>query len=1124
MKKILDTTGVKQIIICILFFIPSQWAKAQAITIKETGAHLENVIRQIEKQCGCSFLYKVSELKAATKKVTINVNRAGVEQALKIALQGQPLTYTIVNNTIIIKAATVTEVRKSNLAGPVTGTVRDANGTLPGVTVKIDGTNIGVATNANGKYSVNLRPGKYRMIFSSIGYKTKYLDVTVGEESADVWDISLDPMMSNLQDAVVVGYTTKRADEITGSVQTFKAADLEGVTSSNFVSQLKGKVAGMYITEPSGDPNNKSTFVVRGQGTLPITNGVAAGRVTNNFNPLVVVDGIIYSDILNPSDIVSNTDIASITLLKDAASTAIYGSRASQGVLVITTKRGVAGASKVNVNSTLGISTRNDGKIKFMNSQELYDYQRGMLLNSYARATENLTQQAYLDKYLPNTSVLGTFTDWSDLIYRNGVTKTLDANLSGGNEKTRYYFGANTYSEEGALVGNKLERNSVKLNLDHAVSSKLSLSASLGAIFDKGSSSQINSATTPLLLPWFSTTDANGLPTKVLGNDALGNVIQNPVYDVPYNSNITNTQQLVGIASLKYTPLKWLTFMSNNSYNTTYTKNENYQDRLSISGATNKGSLTQQKNNSYSFMTSNTANARKQFGASTLGGLLGFEYNRSSSEYNALAVRNLPTGIKVPTAAAEAYPYYNGKSFMGERFDRGSYSLFAEADYNYLEKYTLNASYRMDYSTNFGIDNRDGHFYSISGAWLVSREKFFQEMDFLSNLRLRGSYGTSGKIAGEDFLTESFYNFGYQYSSDPAAVVNQLGNREITWEKAHVANIGIDLGLFNRIDITADLYSKRNTDLIQRVAISSLMGVPNQFQNIGAMTNKGLELLINTKNLVGGFKWETSFNISFNKNKVTKLYNGAVTLGSFGTIREGDNIASIKEIKWKGVDPATGNPMFSRLEPDGAGGKIEKTVNSYDAVTAGLTGTDVTDNFQYIGNSTPKYYGGLLNTFAYKNIELSVLLNFAADYLVYNNTRSSYFSSEGNNILRYNQIKPMDGQVIWQKPGDIATDPSPYRTRTDGAEVSSSRFWEDGSHIRLRNVRLTYNFPSSLISRALLKRANVFISGDNLAILTRKGFTGVDPEGVNAGNLNGYGIGIGYGASRKFMFGVQLSF
>lgn len=1124
MKKTLDTLRVKQIIICLLLCFSQFHVFAQSITLKENNEPLEQVIRKIEKQSGYSFLYKVNQLRSATSRVTVNVTGVSVEQALKQVLQNQPLTYSILNKTIVIKQKLADDVRKLKPSEPVSGTVSDGSGIMPGVSIRVDGANIGVTTNASGKYTLPLNPGAYRLIFSSVGYETKYLDITVLADASNVFNISLNPKMSQLQDAVVVGYSTKRADEITGSLQSFTAADLKGVTSNNFMSQLKGKVAGMYITEPSGDPNSKASLVVRGQGTIPITSGVAAGRVTNNFNPLVVIDGIIYSDISNPSDIVSNTDIATVTLLKDAASTAIYGSRASQGVLVITTKRGVAGKSSLNINSTLGLSTRNMGKVEFMNSQELFDYQKSMLLNSYARATENLTEEAYLKKYLPASSLLSNNTKWNDEIYRNGVTKTLDVNFSGGTDVTRYYFGANTYNEEGALVGNKLERNSVKLNLDHNLSKQLTLSASLGAIFDKGNTSPVNSSTGALLLPWYSMYDDNGVSKKILGNDALGNVLQNPLYDLSYNSIVNNTQQLLGVVSVKYKPFSWLSISTNNSYNTTFSKNENYQDRLSISGATNKGSLTQQKTNSYSFMTSNTANVRKQLGSHLFGGLLGFEYNRSASEYNALAVRNMPTGVKVPNAASEVYPYYNGKAFMGERFDRGSFSAFAEADYSYLEKYTLNASYRMDYSTNFGIDNRDGHFYSLSGAWIASREEFMKNLAFINNLKLRGSYGTSGKIAGEDFLTESFYNFGYQYNGDPAAVVNQLGNRQITWERAYLANVGLDLGLFNRIDLSVDFYRKKNKDLIQRVAISSLLGVPNQFQNIGAMVNKGLELVLHTRNLVGAFRWETNFNLSFNENKVTKLYNGILTNGGIATIREGDNIASVTAIKWLGVDPATGNPMFSRLEPNGAGGKQEKVVNSYDAVTAGLSGTDVTDQFQNIGNTTPKYYGGIQNTFNYKNFELSVLLNFAADYLVYNNMRSSYFSSEGNNVLRYNQIKPMKGQVIWQKSGDMATEPAIYRSRRDGTENNTSRFWEDGSHIRLRNVRLTYNLPTNIIKAAWLSRANVFVSGDNLAILTKKSFTAIDPEGILAGDNNGYGVGIGYGASRKFMFGLQLSF
>ena len=1127
MNKILDALRVMKLIICLLIisFQASAVAFSQSISLSEKNASIESVIKKIEKQSGYSFFYKIDLLRNNASKLNLSLKNVTIDQALQQALSNQPLTFVIVNKTVIIKPK-VAESEKTNspeARKPVRGKVTDGKGPIPGASVKVDGTNAATMTDANGNFTLNLSPGTYRLVFSSIGYESKRIEKVVTEADDSEINIVLNVAIAQLQEAVVMGYSTKKASEITGSLQTFTARQLEGVTSNNLISQLKGKVAGMYITEPSGDPNNKASFVVRGQGTLPIP---TTTRVTNNLNPLIVVDGIIYSDVAYPSDIVSSTDIESITLLKDAASTAIYGSRASQGVLVITTKKGVAGSMKLDVNSTFGVSQRYDGKIEFMNSQELYEYQRKMLENSFKIKTENLTHDAYMAKYLPSTSVLGTYTNWNDKIYRDALTKTVDIGLSGGSEKTRYYFGANRYDEQGPLKGNDLLRNSFKLNLDHNITSKLSLNANISTIFDRGNKSPIGGLNPLFLLPWFTLDSDNGIPKKILGTDALGNTYQNPVYDLPYNSNITKTQQVLGVFSAKYKIFDWLTLSSNNSYNTTFVTAEVYEDRLSLTGLADKGRLSQTKSSSNSFMTSNLLTARKQFGVHTLGALGGFEYNRSNSEFNGLAVKNMPTGIKVPSAASEAWNTYSGKSFRGERFTRGSYSLFSEGNYNYDERYFANASYRMDYSTNFGIDNRAGHFYSVSGAWLATNEKFLRGNKYLTNLKLRASYGTSGKVAGEDFLTESFYNFNYQYSGDPAAIINQLGNRQITWERAYVGNLGIDLGLFNRITLSADFYRKRNTDLLQRVSTSALLGVPSQFQNIGAMLNRGVELVLNTRNLTGKFTWETGFNMTFNKNKVTKLYGGKLSNGYYGNIREGDDIASVRAYKWMGVDPQTGNPQFERLEFDAATNSyIGKIVNTYDAVGAGLTGTNAADQFQLVGTSTPKYYGGMLNTFGYKGIELSVLLNFAADYLVYNNSRSTYFSSEGNNLLKNNQIKPRNGQVIWEKPGDIATEPIIYRNRTDGTDQQFiSRFWEDASHIRVRNVRLSYSLPAKLINKAYLNRVNVYLSGDNLYIFTKKTFSGVDPEGGLAGDTNNYGVSAGYGASRKYLLGLQLTF
>lgn len=1126
MNKILDALRVMKLIICLLIlsFQANAVAFSQSINLAEKNASIESVVKKIASQGGYSLFYNIDLLRKNPSKINLSLKNVTVEKALEETLVNQPLEFVIVNNTVIIKPKSRATENKSvpEIKKPVRGKVTDGKGPISGVSVKVDGTNLSTVTDLNGNFNINLAPGKYRLVFSSVGYESKRIEKVVSNDSDEPINVTLVPALIQLQEALVVGYSIKKASEITGSLQTFSARQLEGVTTSNLISQLKGKIAGMYITEPSGDPNNKASFVVRGQGTLPITDNL---RVTNNLNPLIVVDGIIYPDVAYPSDIVSSTDIETVTLLKDAASTAIFGSRASQGVLVITTKRGVAGNTQLNLNSSFGVSKRYLGKIEFMNSQELYDYQRKMLLNSFSVSNEGLTQDAYLNKYLPPASVTGSYTDWNRELYRDGLTKTVDLSLSGGTEKTRYYFGANNYNEQGALKGNDLTRSSFKLNLDHNITSKLSLNANLSTIFDKGNASPIGGLTGALTLPWYVPNNEDGSPKKILGVDALGNTTQNPLYDLPYNSTITKTQQVLGVLSAKYKLNNWLTLTSNNSYNTSFINYEAYQDRLSLSGATNKGSLVQQKTNTNSFMTSNLISARKQFGSHSINGLGGFEYNRSNSEYNSLSVKNMPTGIKVASAAAEVWNTGSGKAFRGEKFARGSYSLFAEGGYNYQERYFLNSSYRMDYSANFGIDKRDGHFYSVSGAWLASNEDLLKDHKYISNLKLRASYGTNGKVAGEDFLTESFYNFGYQYGGDPAAVINQLGNRNITWEKAYVANLGLDLGLFNRLSISADFYRKRTTDLIQRVGTSALLGVPSQYQNIAQMLNRGVELLLNSKNLTGKFKWETGFNITFNTNKVEKLYNGTLSRGNSGMIKEGDDISSVHDIKWLGVDAQTGKPQFERVAIDGQGNITGRTiVNTLDEVLAGLSGDAYSAQYQFVGNMTPKYYGGLLNTFSYNGFELSVLLNFSANYLVFNNSRNSYFSSEGNNILKNNQIKPGSGQVIWEKPGDQATEPMPFRTRTDGADGSSSRLWEDASHIRVRNVRLAYSLPEKLISAVKLKRANIYLSGDNLFVFTKKTFYGADPEGVLAGNENNYGVSAGYGASRKYLLGLQLTF
>ncbi len=1127
MNKNLDLFKVMKLIICLLIIgvHVSAAVYSQNISLNEKNASLESVIKKIEQQSGYSFVYKIDLLRQNATKINVSLKSGTLDQALQESLKGQPLSYVIVYKTVIIKSKTELPTQSAvviskTLRGKV---VDEANQPIPGVSVKIDGTNIATTTDANGSYKLDLTPGNYKIVFSSIGYETKIFAKTISSTDENLTlNITLTSKITNLQESIVVGYTVKKANEITGALQTFNTKQLEGVTSNDVIAELKGKVLGTYITEPSGNPNSKSSFVVRGQGTIPITGDL---RVTNNLNPLIVVDGIIYSDVTNPSDIVATPDIETITFLRDAASTSIYGSRASQGVIVITTKKGVAGNTRVEANATYGVSQRNLGKIKFMNSQQLYDYQKQILLNSFAINNEGLSQADYLAQYLPNASVLSNNTNWNSLIYRNGLTKALNASISGGDDNTRYYFGVNNYNEDGALKGNSLTRTGVKLNVEHNVSSKLIIGGNISLIFDRGNESPSLGGGEVSNLPWYTPYNADGTFKKVLGQDVLGNFTTNPLYDLSYNSNETKTQQLIGVFTAKYNFTNWLTFASNNAYNTSFSDNEVYNDRLSLAGFGNNGTLTQRKTDGNSFLSSNLLTLNKHIGKHNISGLAGYEYNHSVNEYNGLAVQNIPSGIKIPSAAAAPFATFNGKAIVGEKFTRGFFSDFFQGGYNYDERYYFNASFRSDYSDNFGINNRYGNFYSVSGAWLLSRESFLANNSVITNLKLRTSYGTTGKVAGEDFLTESYYNFSSQYAGDPAAVIFQLGNKNITWERANNINVGIDLGLFNRITINADIYRKRTSGLIQKVQISALQGVPNQYQNIGQILNHGVELQLSSKNIVGKFNWQTQFNISFNTNKVEKLV-GEVS-GYNGVIKVGSDIAAVNTVKWLGVDKQTGQPQFQRVVFDN-NGKVTgyQTVNSYDAVFDGLSGAAFRGQFQNVGNTTPKFFGGMLNTFSYKNIELSILLNFAQGYLVYNNSRGNFFATEGNNALQYNQILPAAGQIIWQKPGDNATDPQVIRNRTDGADQPTSRFWEDASHIRIRNVRLSYSLPQKLTQKLLIKSARIFLSGDNLYVFTKKTFYGVDPEGGLAGNDSGStgGIGVGYGASRKYLMGLQLSF
>ncbi len=976
---------------------------------------------------------------------------------------------------------------------------------LVGVTVVVKNSPTGTATGADGGFSITAAPTDI-LVFSYIGYLTQ--EVPVGNQTSV--NLTMKTDAKSLEEVVVVGYSSKSQSELVSSVSVVSGQELRDVTTNNTATMLQGKASGVTVSSASGQPGEAPKVRIRGTGSI-----------SASADPLYVVDGVIGGT-ANP------TDIESITVLKDAAATGLYGSRAANGVIVITTKRGKAGKTRVSYNGTTGVSQRTTGNFEVMDGQQLFDYTNRMYQNDYTGKRNN--HIATLSKTTPNPSeadinayltsknfplTYGDFasgvlptqpenTNWLDEAFRTGITNNHQLSVSGGSEKTRFYISGNYFQEEGTVVNTNYEQTNFRANIDHDINDHFTITARVNTQFSNRDNDPSGAIYQSFInMPWDNPYNEDGTIRYVDANTVgwYGRDKSNFLYTSQYNYNRSRGQSLDGDLKLEYRITDWLAFATTNRYSTGNSRYESNNDSRTPGGKANNGSLSNSYGYSNSFLTSNLLTADRQFGSHSVRGILGAEYQKNYTDGMNASGQGIFPGLEVLDAVAT--PVNIGGYKTESKFMSG----FLNVDYDFDSRYFATVSYRRDGSSRFGRDKRFGDFYSVGAAWAISSEDFFQGLtSTISLLKLRSSYGTTGNANIGDFEAVDLYQFNVQYADLPGGFPRRLVNPNLTWEKAHTFDVGLEIGLFNRVDLSLDFYNRTNKGILQQVPLSSATGFYWQTQNIGSVRNRGLDIELSTENLQGAFAWETDFNISFNRNKVLELYDGQPIDQGSQRIEEGRAIGSWFMREWKGVDPATGDPLWLLKKYDANGNFVQDTVtNSYNSATRVYTGT-----------TTPKFAGGMRNTFAYKNFTLSAFVNFVYGNKVYNYNRE-LFDADGA-YPTYNSMVLQDGWSRWEKEGDVATHPKAVLNGNKASNKVSSRYLEDGSYLRLRNVTLSYNLPEAVTNRIKAENIRVFVSGDNLWTLTD--FSGMDPE---VDLTSGYST-TRYPGSKKLMFGVNLDF
>lgn len=943
---------------------------------------------------------------------------------------------------------------------PVSGTVSGMADKMPvpGVTVQVKGTLQGTTTDIDGFYKIEAASNAV-LVFSFVGMKTLEVPVN-GRLNISV---SMEEAKVDLGEVVVVGYSTSSKKLISGSVGVVQEEELKDVPLRTIEGVLQGKVAGVSININSGTPGGQNSIKLRGGSSINASN-----------QPLIVVDGVPvitgglaqigYSgqEIDALSDINPN-DIETFTILKDASATAIYGARASNGVILITTKKGSLLKTSVNLNTSLGFQTVPQERLpKLMNAAQWNEYK--------------------------GTDVQGVDTDWMQEILQTAPTSNTEISVSSGNDKTRLFISGNLYNQEGTVKSTNYTRYSGRLNVDHKLLDNLTIGGSVALTYsqnDRVEGDQTlygplpNALSIPAIYPVYNPDGSYNESGPYANPMAIINETINKAYTNRTNGNIY----------LEYKFLDGFSFTSKWGVDQYILREHEYDpitvaqglkyNGLGIEGTTYVSNLVGSNVLQYVKSVDKTHNFE------AIAGFSLEKYARRNTYIEAIDFPN--ENFQYITSAGTI------RAASAYALDRAMNSYFGQVKYNYLYKYIVTLTARADGSSKFGENNRYGYFPAVSFAWRMAEEDFIKKFNNISELKIRTSVGLTGNDGIGDFASLGLYGGGYNYAQRPGIAPIQLSNPDLKWETTLQTGFGIDLGLFdNRISLVADVYYNHTRDLLLARPLAPSTGFGAITSNIGELENKGIELVLNTENIKKSFTWNTSFNFAANRNKVLKLYEGQPIddQGRGGNrVQEGEPIGIFYGYSCLGVDPTTGNLVYEDLNNDG---KITP------------------EDRKKIGNPNPDFILGLTNAFSYKNFDLTVFLHGVFGNDVFNGTMIYLESGVGEDNQTVNMVNR------WKKPGDITKYPKA------GDTFKSSRFIENGSFVRIKNVAFGYNFDKETLKKIKLKSARIYVSGQNLFTFTN--YSGMDPE-VNYYSNDNVVMGTDfftYPQSRIFMMGLNI--
>lgn len=1031
----------------------------------------------------------------------------------------------------------------------ITGTVKDADGNpISGASVSVKNTNASTSTNTVGVFSINVPQSGKVLVITHVGMETQQIDIG----SSDVIAVTLKSTSQTMSDVVVVGYGTVRRANVTTAISSVKEKDLKDLAITGIDQAIQGKVAGVTVSNNSGQPGGGVSLRVRGITTI------------NSNDPLIVIDGVPFTsntisnqgyDALGGSNgqtgnsvmaTLNPNDIASVDILKDASAQAIYGSQAANGVILITTKKGKKGEGKIAYDFYFGQS-RVAKKLDMMNLHEFATYQNQLTVSDGVTPKIIDTVQE-----LKDPSILGVGTDWQEAIFRSANVQSHQLSFSGGSDKTTYYVSLGYLDQEGVLIGSSFKRYSSRFSLDNQIKSwaKIGMSANISR-----SDQRVTLADAAESTIWWAAILSPLVPLKNLDGTWAGagttttagqynaNAL-NPVASANLRGNKTIDNNIFGNVYADISFLKWLSLRNEVSYSLSYQNNDAFQKDATIGTYSQISKLIQNRSNSYYYNLRNYFTANKSFGKHSINGTLGHEVQYGYWEQIFGSKPSLVNGIldlNAGSTDATTWGLSGGKS------DWAIESYFARANYTYDNRYSLSGSIRRDGSSKFAPKKRWGYFPAVSAAWTVTNERFAESFkNVINSLKFRIGYGEVGNQnppwGGPNPLYNSavsVWNGAVGFGT--STYLNGIANPAVTWESVASTNVGVDFGLFNnKVEVSLDLYKKTTKNMLIFATGTAFLGIGDQWNdlkapvgNVGQMTNTGLDLTINYTPISNkDFSWRVTGIFSTFKNKLDNLANLTSSLDGkvyydgylLTHTTPGNPVGTFWGLKTDGLYRST-DELSKSLPQFGYNVDINHTwlgdirFKDISGPNGKPDGIIDANDFTVIGSPYPKFTAGLTNSFNYKNFDLSVFLQGSYGAKIYNFLR---WQTEGMKSPYWNQTK----DVLYNRY--TAANPNGELPRFTADNVNnryvSDRYIEDGSYLRIQNISLGYRLPAKIAGKALLSNARVYVTAQNLYTFTK--YSGYDPEiGAYNSGVKLQNVDMGhYPVPRTFTAGINVEF